>query len=438
MTVTHLHAALLIPGRGDPIRDGAVVIDGPTITYAGATAYAPADPAAVAIEVDTVMPGMWDCHAHLMGLPEGVVNLEALITQRPQVGAVRAARDAEAALRAGFTSIREVGGYGALLQQAVEEGTVVGPHLYGAGAALSQTGGHGDYHAISPEQADAVAERHWGAPSLADGPDDCRRVVRRQLRLGAKVIKVCASGGVMSQVDHPIHQQFSLEELRAIVDEAARAGRVVAAHCHGKPGIMAAIEAGVRTVEHGSYLDEEAAQAMRETNTILVPTRWIVEHLSSVGRTQGMPDYAVAKLDMIAERHRQAVEIAIEARVPVACGTDIWGAGMWGRNGEELSHLVKLGMSPLAAIEAATATGPLTVGPQGAPTGVLEAGRDADVIALDGNPLEEISILADPDRITRVWKSGMLMKGARAGDASTAAPNPGQTMRRSDAQRVSS
>lgn len=246
---------------------------------------------------------------------------------------------------------------------------------------------------------------------MADGPDDCRRVVRRQLRLAARVIKVCASGGVMSRVDHPIHQQYSPEELRAIVEEADRAGRVVAAHCHGKPGIMAAVEAGVRTIEHGSYLDEEAAEAMRESGTILVTTRWIVEHLGAVGRAQGMPEYAATKLEAIADRHREAVETAIDRGVTIATGTDIWGAGMWGRNGEELVLLVKLGLSPLDAIRSATAVGPLTVGAQASRSGVLRRGYEADVITLEGNPLEDISILTDPTRITRVWRSGQLLKG---------------------------
>lgn len=406
-----IEADLLIPGDGQPIPDGTVVMEGDRITYADRSAEAPETPDAETIEAAAVMPGMWDAHTHLMGLARGVVNLEALHTQSPQIGAVRAAQDASAAIDAGFTSVREVGGYGAVLTPAVEDGTIRAPHIYGAGAALSQTGGHADFHGISPEDADALAIRNWGAPSLADGPDDCRRVVRRQLRIGARVIKVCASGGVMSQVDHPIHQQFTAEELAAIVEEAARADRVVAAHCHGKPGIMAAIEAGVRTIEHGSYLDEEAATAMKETGTILVPTRWIVEHLAAVGRAQGMPEYAATKLDTIVQRHAEAVAIAVSAGVTVACGTDIWGAGMWGRNGEELVHLVSLGMTPLEAIRAATAVGPSTLGPQAPLSGVLATGHDADVITVSGDPTDDISVLADPSRIENVWKAGVRVKG---------------------------
>ena len=401
----------MIAGEGEPVSNAVVVLDGPTISYAGSEVDAPDTGGADEFSVPTIMPGLWDCHTHLMGLAHGVVNLEALITQTAPMGAVRSARDLGVALDAGITSVREVGGYGALLSPAVEEGTIRSPHVYGAGSVLSQTGGHGDMHGLSPTDADRMYERLFGAPSLADGPDDCRRVVRRQLRLGARVIKVCASGGVMSFIDHPLHQQFSAEELAAIVDEAARADRAVAAHCHGKAGIMAAVEAGVRTIEHGSYLDEEAAVAMRESNTILVPTRWIVDHLMKVGRQQGMPEYAAVKIEAIADRHRQAVEIAIHNDVTIASGTDMWGAGMWGRNGEELGLLVEIGMSPLAAIAAATATAPSTLGAQAPQSGRLEPGFDGDLIAITGDPVADISLLAGPEYVSHVWKSGILVKG---------------------------
>lgn len=214
----------------------------------------------------------------------------------------------------------------------------------------------------------------------------------------------------MSQIDHPMHQQFSRGELAAIVEEAARAERAVAAHCHGKPGIMAAIEAGVRTIEHGSYLDEEAAVAMVEAGTILVPTRWIIDHLIAVGRSQGMPEYAMIKAEAIADRHLQAIETAIETGVTIAAGTDIWGAGMWGRNGEEPGLLAAIGLSPADAIAATTANAPATLGPQAPRSGRLEAGYDADVIALDVDPLADVSVLGRPVHITHVWKSGILVK----------------------------
>jgi imidazolonepropionase-like amidohydrolase len=225
---------------------------------------------------------------------------------------------------------------------------------------------------------------------------------------------VCASGGVLSEVDSPIHQQFTVRELRAIVEVAGLAERVVAAHCHGKPGIMAAIEAGVQTIEHGSYLDEEACDAMRETGTILVPTRSIVEdilkHLTDV------PPYAAAKLSALAATHADAVRMAIERGVTVVMGTDIGMTGMdlpnsWGHNGSELVHLVQLGMTPLQAIAAATAIAPQTLGPQAPRSGRLEAGYDADILVLDADPVADIEVLAKPEHVTGVWTRGRQVKG---------------------------
>ncbi len=404
MTLTRIEADQLVPGRGEPQRPAVVVIEGGTIIYAGDPATAPPTPGAEIVAVRTLMPGLWDCHIHLWGM--AVADLEHLAVAQPQLGILRAADQARRVLEAGFTSVREVGGYGALLAQAVEEGTIDGPAIYGAGTVLSQTGGHGDIHSLPPRQVDELLERHFGAPGLCDGPDDCRRVVRRQLRLGVKVIKVCASGGVMSQVDHPIHQQFSEAELAAIVEEAARAERVVAAHCHGKPGIMAALRAGVHTIEHGTYLDEEAAEAMRAAGALLVPTRWVVENMLAKGPGLGMPDYAYQKLVAIAERHAAAMRTAVAAGVAIALGTDIFTDDGYGHNARELIHLVEAGMSPLAAIEAATANGPLTLGPQAPPSGVVAAGMDADLVAVDGDPLADVAVLTQPARITGVWKRG--------------------------------
>lgn len=248
---------------------------------------------------------------------------------------------------------------------------------------------------------------------LCDGPAECAKVAREQLRRNAKVIKVCASGGVLSEVDHPIHQQFTLAELRAIVEVAGMAERVVAAHCHGKPGILAALEAGVRTIEHGSYLDEECAAAMRETGAILVPTRTII---AEILESKSAPPFAQAKLEAIADQHASATALAISSGVTIAMGTDLAMSGAelpvsWGRNGRELGLLAECGLTPLAAIEAATATGPQTLGPQAPHSGLLAPGYDADLLTLDANPLDDLAILADPTHITGVWLAGRRVKG---------------------------
>jgi imidazolonepropionase-like amidohydrolase len=411
-----IEAELLIPGRGDPVRDGVVLLDGPLISYAGPAGLAPDTPDAPALRVGTVMPGLWDCHGHFTGTRN--FDLDKMPLEPLPLRAARCARDLRATLDAGVTSVRDVGGLGVYLARAVAEGTLDGPSVYGAGAILSTTGGHGDLHSYPLGWMQDLG-RTTGMQRLADGPADCAKAVREQLRLNAKVIKVCASGGVLSEVDDPIHQQFTMTELRAIVEVAGLADRVVAAHCHGKPGIMAALRAGCRTIEHGTYLDEECCDAMRESGAILVPTRSIIEDI--LAHKEAVPDYARIKLEAIADTHAQAVTRAYEHGVTIAMGTDIALTGMdlpnsWGHNGTELGYLVALGLSPVEAIEAATANGPLTLGPQGPKAGLLAEGYDADVITLDADPLTDISVFADPARITTVWTKGRQVKGA-AGSA---------------------
>src|SRR5579872_1985778 len=371
-----IEAELLIPGHGQPVRDGVVVLDGARIHYAGPAGTAPPTPAAVVWRTAAVMPGMWDCHGHFLGAR--VFDLAQLPLDSLALRGARSARDLRAALDAGITSVREVGGLGVHLARVVADGVLDGPVIYPAGAILSTTGGHGDLHSF-PLSWISSWTRETGTMRLADGPDDCAKAVREQLRSNAKVIKVCASGGVLSEVDDPIHQQFTMAELRAIVEVAGLADRVVAAHCHGKPGIIAALRAGVRTIEQGTYLDEEAADAMRESGAILVPTRHIVEEFLAAGATSGLPDYARRKLNAIADRHAAAISLAHERGVRIALGTDIAGSSNsvpahWGQNGAELTNLVKAGLSPLEAIECATATGPDTLGPQAPRSGVLAEG----------------------------------------------------------------
>ena len=407
-----IHANLLIPGIGDPIQDGVVVLDGHRISFAGTAAAAPDTPGAAAHRAAAVMPGMWDCHGHFLG--SRVFDLGRMPLEPLTLRAVRSARDLRAALDAGITSVREVGGLGLDLARVIAEGVLDGPAIYAAGAILSTTGGHADLHSYPLPWMEDFSLRE-GVLRLADGPDGCIRAVREQLRRNARVIKICASGGVLSEVDHPVHQQFTRAELAAIVEVAGLAERAVAAHCHGKPGIMAALEAGVRTIEHGTYLDDECCDAMRETGAILVPTRTIIEDI--LANLAAVPDYAAAKLVAIADVHAAAVTLAHERGVTIAMGTDIGLTGgdlpnSWGQNGNELPHLVALGMTPLEAIEAATATAPLTLGPQAPLSGRLEAGYDADVITLDADPLADIGVLASPGHVTGVWTAGRQVKGA--------------------------
>ena len=408
-----IEADLLIPGRGEPIRNGCLVLEGPTIAYAGPIEGAPKTPPGARVDrVPVVMPGMWDCHAHLMGFRSA--NVEDIAKTSLPVLAARCVADARRALEAGFTSVRDLVGLGVHLARVVDEGTVPGPHIYGGGSMLSPTAGHGDLHMFPTSYIHALGASGYFF-QLCDGVAECLRGVRNQLRLGARVIKVCASGGVMSEVDHPLHQQFSDDELRAIVGEAGRAERIVAAHCHGKPGIMAALRAGCVTIEHGSYLDEEAVDLMIERNALLVPTRYILERLIALGPKMNIPDYAYRKVVALGDQHKRSLRLAVRKGVRIALGTDIWSTGEgtiapWGQNAAELVHLVEAGMTPLHAIEAATANGPLTLGPQAPKSGQLATGYEADVIGLSRDPTKGVEVLTKPETILFVWKSGARAK----------------------------
>jgi imidazolonepropionase-like amidohydrolase len=358
------------------------------------------------------MPGMWDCHTHLTGLRN--TSLDDVMRVPVPVGAARGVRDAERALDAGFTSVREVGGYGIYVARVVDEGTARGPHIYAAGDLISPTGGHADLHTYSTGCMADLAER-GGWMHTCDGEGACLRAVRLQLRRGARLIKICASGGVLTTYDHPMHQQFTDREIRVMVEEAGRAERIVAAHCHGKAGIMAALRAGCRTIEHGTYLDDESCEAMKDAGAILVTTHFVKVRMLEHGQRTSMPDYAYQKLLDTADVHRQAMELAIRSGVTIAIGTDSLTTGEdtalpWGIHGLELALMVDAGMTPLQAIEAATATAPSTLGPQAPRAGQLREGWDADVVGLAKDPLADIRFLGESDNVTHVWKAGRLEK----------------------------
>lgn len=256
------------------------------------------------------MPGLWDCHVHFFG--EAAPNLDHLVLLPQALAGVRSARDVAATLNAGFTSVRELAGYGAELSKAVNEGWIPGPNIYSSVAPISQTAGHGDLHTMPLSLVNDTIDH--GLPLyLCDGVDECMKAVRVQIRRGAKVIKVCATGGVMSRIDSPTAPQFSPPELRAMVEEATRASLIVAAHCHGKSGIMAALEAGVRTIEHGSYLDKEAIDLMLAKKAMLIATRSIVAN--GVDHPENMPPESYKKLMEIADTHKKAYAAAVSTLV---------------------------------------------------------------------------------------------------------------------------
>ncbi|OQO09382.1 hypothetical protein B0A48_04780 [Cryoendolithus antarcticus] len=406
-------ADLLIPGRGKPLKNSGIHVSGSKIASVGPSATLLAEsPDVPSTHVKVLMPGMWDCHVHLLGIHK--VSGDAFIDayKNQVLSGARSARDVMLLLDAGFTSVREMAGWGLQLDRAIQEGSLVGPKIYSSNCIISPTGGHADLQDLPvPWMQDMCSH---GAPFLtADGPDECMKAVRLQLRAGADVIKICGSGGVGSERDNPIDRQFVDAELKAIVEVATQAQRLVGAHCHGKAGIVAALHAGVKTIEHGSYLDAEAAELMKSKGAVLVATRLIVENALKLKDFLSPSGYA--KIEAVAKAQWNAMQIAIKKGVTIAIGTDT-GVSMpnsiatQGLNGKELYYHVKAGMTELQAIESATANGPLTLGPRAPKAGQLREGFDADFIALDENPLDDIEVLIGGKHVTHVWKQGVAYK----------------------------
>ena len=301
----------------------------------------------------------------------------------------------------------------------MNEGTIPGPNVYSSVSPISMTAGHGDAHATPlPVIKDAIES--YGLPlSVVDGPDECLRAVRSNLRRGASLIKVLASGGCTSSLDDPEHRQFSDEELKVMVEEAKRSDRLVSAHCHGKAGIIAALNAGVGTIEHGTYLDNECLGLMKEKNVILIATRNFFEAGLKVPELWNPESYA--KLEHAAETHKAAYQLAVKSGVRIALGTDLGVSGSvmegprgrvfsHGSNARELQYAVDAGMTPLQAIEAATATAAETLGTMAPKAGRAEVGWQADLIGVEGDVLNDIGIMANDACVKWIWKGGILIK----------------------------
>ncbi|KAG6007537.1 hypothetical protein E4U21_005838 [Claviceps maximensis] len=417
-TLTLIWAHMLIPGRGSPVQNGAVAIRGNKIEWVGEFQHRPHMYQAVRpICVHVLMPGLWDCHTHFLALDVACsINMGSAVEFLPGYAALAGAitvDDLRVTLNAGYTSVRELCGFAGDIWPAVKNGALVGPNIYSSIGMLSTTAGHGDEHSL-PMSLIADVVTHGGRPmAICDGVPDCIKTVRKMVRRGARVIKISSSGGVISLNDDPEDRQFSDDELRAIVEEAGRSRRAVAAHAIGKAGIMAGLRAGVKTIEHGFYLDEEVADFMIEKDAILVPTQHIVRVLKT--DYPDLPEPVRRKLNKLHDQSRTAYKLAIKKGVKIAMGTDTASSDRksrlsHGRNAHELVYAVELGMTPLQAIESATAIAPETLGCLAPLSGQLKAGFDADLIAIRENPLEDINVLTDADNITHVWKGGKLHK----------------------------
>ena len=350
----------------------------------------------------TILPGLFDCHVHLLinGLdPTGVRRRPFSLAFFEAVGTMHAT------LAAGITTVREAGGSDLGVQEAQRRGLVAGPRMQISIAMLSQTGGHGD--PWEPSGASSpLFPSHPGKPSgVVDGPDEVRRKVREMIRAGANVIKVATSGGVASPRDDPRHGHFRDAEIAVMVEEAAAAGLAVMAHAQATEGIKAAVRNGVRSIEHGIYLDDEAISMMIDRGTWLVPTLMAPRGvLEAAEAGVDLPPAVLDKAHMVSEVHADSARRAVAAGVRVAMGTDS-GVTRHGRNLEELPLLVEAGMTPVQALCAATSSAAELMSLQ-AELGTIEPGKRADLVIVDGDALE-VATLAE--RVLSVYQDGRLV-----------------------------
>jgi imidazolonepropionase-like amidohydrolase len=394
-----VRAARLIDGRGGaPIAPAVVVIRGERIEAAGAGVAVPAGARVIDLGAATLLPGLIDLHTHLTST--GVHWEDELVKTTPGQAALHGAHNALVTLNAGFTTCRDMGPtwpYTDIdLRKAIDEGVVPGPRLMVAGNYVSATGGAGDARQFSI-YVDVPIVRN-----LADGADEIRKAVRTNLKAGADFIKILATGAVLSKGIPPGAQQYSEQELRAAVEEAARWGRQVAAHAHGGEGIKAAIRAGVHTIDHGSMLDEEAIALLRERHAYYVPTLYTSESISA---NANVPESEKERSREIKAAKDRGFQLALKSGIPIGFATDA-AVVPHGQNARELAYRVRAGQAPMDAIVSATRIAAEIMGWSDR-VGTVEPKKFADLIAVNGDPLRDITEL---ERVVWVIKGGTVYK----------------------------
>lgn len=398
----YIKAGHLIDGLGDKaISNAAILIEDERITAVGSASEMAVPEGARVIDLSdkTVLPGFLDAHVHLTGDADehGYRGLAASVPRQALTGA----KNAYLTLMAGFTTVRDVGAEGytnVALRDAINDGDIVGSRVLAAGEALGVTGGHCDNNLL-PKQYDAVAG------GVADGPWAVRQRVRENIKYGADLIKFCATGGVLSKGTKVGVQQYTFVEMKAIIDEAHLRGLKVAAHAHGTDGIKTAIRAGVDSVEHSSFLDSEAIKLAKKHGTYLSMDIYNTEYILSMGEEAGILPESIAKERTVGARQRASFTAAVKAGARVVFGSD---AGVYphGDNGNQFSRMVRFGMTPMQAIKAATSLNAELFGRE-ADVGAITPGRYADIVAVDGDPLSDISVLED---VAFVMKGGVQVK----------------------------
>lgn len=405
-TTIVIKADRLITGTGNEIQNAMVVIVDNRIQEVGKMAdiKIPKNAKVIDLKGHTLMPGFMDAHTHLTSIDDDGGDLAAL-KETPAHGAIYGTINAKKTLESGFTTVREAGSLGYVdvaLRDAITRGLIPGPRIHASGPALGTTGGHADVNGWSPFL------QLPGTGAIVNGAEEFRKQVRLNVKYGADQIKIVATGGILSVGDAVGAPQMTEEELATAVSEARRLDRKVMAHAHAGEGLLAAVKAGVASIEHGSLVDDEAIAEMKKRGTYLVPTLIILEEIVRDGEKKGVPSYALAKAKAIAEERRVRLRKAYKEGVPFALGTDAT-SNIHGRNGEEFRYMVEiLGATPMEAITIGTLNTARLLGVE-KDLGTIEAGKLADLVAVNGNPLTDINLLAHPDF---VMKDGTVVKQA--------------------------
>ena len=396
-----IHAGHVLDVKtGKLLADQTVVIEDGKIVSLQAASDARANANTVRIELPnaTILPGLIDAHTHLTMDPMfGYAELGISVPREALIGA----KNARLTLNAGFTTVRNVGAGGytdVALRDAIDAGGIPGPRMLVSGPPLGITGGHCDDNLLP-------FEYHHVADGVADGIAAVQQKVRQNIKYGADLIKVCATGGVLSKGDDPQASQYTLEEMKAIVADAHRLGRKVAAHAHGAQGILWATQAGVDSIEHGSYIDDAGIAEMKKNGTYLVPTLYLGDWFLENAERNHVPDFYLTKAKAVMPVARKNIARAFASGVKVAFGTD---AAVYphGLNAHEFAVMVKLGLTPLQAIQAATINAADLLGWSGK-IGTLDAGAWADIVAVDGDPLKDVTAL---EHVKFVMKGGEVVK----------------------------
>jgi imidazolonepropionase-like amidohydrolase len=404
--VTVIRAGRLLDvDHGTVLRDQVIVVRGGTIaSIEPAPGHVPAGAKIIDLSRFTVSPGLIDCHTHLVGADESA-NASAPLERSGAQDALDGVKNARRTLLAGFTTVRDVGTYRAFvdiaLRDAINDGLVMGPRMAVAGAYITVSSGGGEVTGLAPD-VQLPAEMRMG---VANSPDEVRRRVREILNRGADLIKVIATGAVLTPGTKPGVEEMSEEEIHAAVTEAAKYGARVAAHAHGAEGIKAAVRAGVASIEHGSLIDDEGIALMKQKGTYLDADIYNGDYISSVGKEQGWSAEILRKNDETTETQRVGFRKAVAAGVKIAFGTD---AGVYphGLNARQLPYMVKYGLTPMQAIQAATINSATLIGWQDK-VGSIAPGKSADIIAVEGDGLADISRFTN---VAFVMKTGTVYR----------------------------